>query len=257
MSRKSTRPVSCPICGSAGTWVAFENRTLQVRVGDAQSEVAGLAGHACSTCEESLLDDVSAERFSQAGDALVLERRRQAGRELRKIREKLGLSQAQANQLSGGGHNAFSRYERGEAQPVAAVFRLFEAFDRHPHLVVEMLPGYRVPQTAKVVRTIGKAVYEHVVNPASAVGRRVRQLPGTIAAAIGRSASTAEAASPVATPRSKAAGTRVVERVHVGKIVGGSNKVSGSSPSPSASARNESRRSAGSGRGQSPRPSRS
>lgn len=256
MSRKSTRPVSCPICGSAGTWVAFENRTLQVRVGDAQCEVAGLAGHECSTCEESLLDDVSSERFSQAGDSLVLERRRQAGRELRKIREKLGLSQAQANQLSGGGHNAFSRYERGEAQPVAAVFRLFEAFDRHPHLVAEMLPGYSVPPTANAVRTIGQAVYEHVVHPASSVGRRVQQLPGMIAAAIGRSASTAESASPVTPRRSKAGGSVVVEHGRLGKIVGGSNKVPGSTPPPSASTRNESRRTAGSGRRQSTRPSR-
>jgi len=40
--------------------------------------------------------------------------------------------------IAGGGHNAFSRYERGEAKPVAAVVNLFRLLDRHPELLKEL-----------------------------------------------------------------------------------------------------------------------
>ena len=37
----------------------------------------------------------------------------------------------QRAELTGGGHNAFSRYERGEAAPLPAVVNLFRLLDRH------------------------------------------------------------------------------------------------------------------------------
>ena len=42
-----------------------------------------------------------------------------------------GLSQVAAARLTGGGHNAFSRYERGEATPMPAVINLFRLLDKH------------------------------------------------------------------------------------------------------------------------------
>ncbi|MBA3981355.1 MAG: hypothetical protein C0462_12215 [Alcanivorax sp.] len=36
------------------------------------------------------------------------------------------------------GINAFSRYERGEARPVAAVINLFRMLDKHPELLSEV-----------------------------------------------------------------------------------------------------------------------
>jgi len=43
---------------------------------------------------------------------------------------RLGLSQVAAGRLIGGGHNAFSRYERGEAAPLLAVVNLFRRWTR-------------------------------------------------------------------------------------------------------------------------------
>jgi len=40
--------------------------------------------------------------------------------------------------LTGGGHNAFSRYERGEAIPLPAVVNLFKLLDKHPELLKEL-----------------------------------------------------------------------------------------------------------------------
>ena len=54
------------------------------------------------------------------------------------MRKKLGLTQRQAAQITGGGHNAFSRYERGEAQPMPAVVNLFKILDKHPELLAEV-----------------------------------------------------------------------------------------------------------------------
>lgn len=58
--------------------------------------------------------------------------------ELTRIRKKLRLTQAKAAVLAGGGKNAFSRYEKGKAKPVAAVINLFRLLDRHPELLQEL-----------------------------------------------------------------------------------------------------------------------
>ncbi len=58
--------------------------------------------------------------------------------ELARIRKKLKLTQQEAAKLAGGGKNAFSRYERGQAKPVAAVINLFRLLDKHPQLLKEL-----------------------------------------------------------------------------------------------------------------------
>ena len=61
--------------------------------------------------------------------------------ELARIRKKLGLTQQEAAILAGGGKNAFSRSERGQAKPVTAVINLFRLLDRHPDLLQELKAG--------------------------------------------------------------------------------------------------------------------
>lgn len=65
----------------------------------------------------------------------------QEAAELARIRKKLRLTQLEAARLAGGGKNAFSRYERGQAKPVAAVVNLFRLLDRHPELLGELKTG--------------------------------------------------------------------------------------------------------------------
>ena len=72
-------------------------------------------------------------RVSQGHEA----RQRQ---EIRRIRRKLSLSQIAAARLTGGGHTAFSRYERGEATPLPAVINLFRLLDKHPELLSDLEP---------------------------------------------------------------------------------------------------------------------
>jgi HTH-type transcriptional regulator/antitoxin MqsA len=96
------------------------------------ADVEGLSGFRCGTCGEIEYDQASAERYAQASDALVLQDRRAVGEDLRRIRKKLRLNQAEASALTGGGHNAFSRYETGKVSPPPAVVNLFRMLERHP-----------------------------------------------------------------------------------------------------------------------------
>ncbi len=48
------------------------------------------------------------------------------------------MSQKILEQFTGGGHNAYSRYERGEAKPIQAVLNLFRLLDHHPDLLNEL-----------------------------------------------------------------------------------------------------------------------
>ena len=128
-------PIStCAECGGK-TLVPFVNEAVALFDGQ---PVEGLSGLRCAQCAEVYLDEASQARYVQASDARVLAIREQEQKMLARVRKKLGLTQVQAAQLTGGGHNAFSRYERGEARPLPAVVNLFKLLDKHPDLLAEL-----------------------------------------------------------------------------------------------------------------------
>ena len=61
-----------------------------------------------------------------------------AAAELRAIRKRLGLKQAEAGKLFGGGTSAFSEYERGKTQPHKSTVLLLRLLDKHPELLKEL-----------------------------------------------------------------------------------------------------------------------
>ncbi|SEI91020.1 HTH-type transcriptional regulator / antitoxin MqsA [Azotobacter beijerinckii] len=130
----SRQCLECGRQGSAGMH-RFEGETLLL---DGRHTIDSMSGWRCSSCGVEELDSDSLQQFAAASDALVLAERKAQQAELRRIRRKLKLTQRQAAELTGGGHNAFSRYERGEAQPMPAVINLFRLLDRHPELLKEV-----------------------------------------------------------------------------------------------------------------------
>lgn len=89
----------------------------------------------CPNCGEmEFVGKGDGERYDQALRALAEEE----SRFLAQARRRLKLSQKQAAEIAGGGVNAFSRYERGVARPVAAVTNLFRLLDKHPELLEEL-----------------------------------------------------------------------------------------------------------------------
>lgn len=125
----------CFTCQAGAEMVPFSGETRRIDYRGITAEVEGLSGFRCPACGDMEYDAESAERYAAAGDALVLAARRADGEELRRIRKKLKLNQVEASRLTGGGHNAFSRYETGKVIPAPAVVNLFRLLDRHPEEV--------------------------------------------------------------------------------------------------------------------------
>lgn len=125
----------CAECGSRHL-VAFARETLLAGA----TRVTGLSGVRCADCGETYMNAASQARYAAALDAAVLAQRQEEKAMLARVRRKLKLSQREAARLTGGGHNAFSRYERGEARPLPAVVNLFRLLDRHPEMLRELVP---------------------------------------------------------------------------------------------------------------------
>ena len=123
----------CLSCNKAG--MTRTQRDVVARYQGFCTTVPAVNGWHCPHCGEvEFLDEDGSVRFEQALDSLAEKQRRW----LRETRRKLRLTQAEAAHLTGGGVNAFSRYERGEAKPVAAVINLFRVLEKHPELLAEV-----------------------------------------------------------------------------------------------------------------------
>lgn len=117
---------TCNECGEGrlhpSTWEA------DFRHYDGTIHVTGLQCHRCDGCgADPVLPDQIAFNEKRIADAKRKETGRLVGREVRVLREQLGLTQQRAAELFGGGANAFSKYERGEVMQSIAMDRLMKA----------------------------------------------------------------------------------------------------------------------------------
>jgi HTH-type transcriptional regulator/antitoxin MqsA len=131
---------NCYLCGAPDALHYFEDRSETISVKGMERRVDNLSGWECHVCGDGFWDPKtdSADRYGEAGDELVVATRKMIGAEMKRIRRKLHLTQKEAvNLLSGGGHNAFSRYERGELLAPKPLVLLMRLLDRHPHLLAD------------------------------------------------------------------------------------------------------------------------
>ena len=129
----------CVNCETRKGMTRFEGETFTIDHAGTTATVKALSGWRYGACGEVEFDANSARRYAAAGDELVLRERARQSKEIRRIRRKLGLSQVAAERLTGGGHNAFSRYERGEVAPLPAVINLLRLLDKHPELLKDLV----------------------------------------------------------------------------------------------------------------------
>jgi HTH-type transcriptional regulator / antitoxin MqsA len=128
----------CFSCGRPDGMLRFSGRSETMEVKGLLRRIDNLAGWECEACGEVILDPQDAERYSNLCDEIVHSFRQMIGTEMKRIRRKLHLSQKDTVQLlAGGGHNAVSRYERGEVLPPKSLVVLMRLLDRHPHLLVD------------------------------------------------------------------------------------------------------------------------
>ena len=100
--------------------------------------ISKIKGWHCFNCGEVEFDAGEGVRFAEAIKQLAKDVDAKEVAELARIRKKLKLTQQQAALLTGGGPNAFSRYERGKAKPLQSVINLFKLLDNHPDLLDEI-----------------------------------------------------------------------------------------------------------------------
>lgn len=122
----------CLNCESAE--LAHRAQDVTVKHHGFETVVRKLRGWHCPNCGEIEFDKGEGERYAKAVEQLEVEERTWLAR----TRKKLKLTQHEAAALTGGGHNAFSRYERGEAKPVVAVVNLFRLLENRPELLKEL-----------------------------------------------------------------------------------------------------------------------
>ena len=134
------KPHTCLNCEQSD--MVLQTKDVTIELDGITRTVPRVKGWHCQVCGQiEFVESGSAKRYSAALDELAAERDARQREELARIRKRLKLTQAQAAAIAGGGPNAFSRYERGKARPVAAVVNLFRLLDKHPELLEELHPA--------------------------------------------------------------------------------------------------------------------
>ena len=94
----------------------------------------------CPACDESITDLAETDRvmremqaFHKQVNAAIVD-----PGFIIAVRKKLNLGQREAAEISGGGVNAFSRYENGKTKPPLALVKLLKLLERHPDLLNEV-----------------------------------------------------------------------------------------------------------------------
>lgn len=115
---------TCQVCGSNA--ITTHSEAERIKHKDSFITV-NMPYSICGNCSREF---VSKEQI-KVGDALIREAKKAydglyTNEEIKEARLKLGLTQAEASELFGGGRNAFSKYERGEVSQSVAMDRLIK-----------------------------------------------------------------------------------------------------------------------------------
>jgi HTH-type transcriptional regulator/antitoxin MqsA len=133
------KPRYCLQCDD-GTELELGVRDVTVTAGAVVKVAPEIAGWHCPKCGEvEFIDQDSSERHLAVLEAAWAEARAGESLSIRAVRKKLGLKQAEAGRIFGGGVNAFSLYERGKIQPHKSTLLLLKILDHHPDLMAEIV----------------------------------------------------------------------------------------------------------------------
>ena len=138
-----TKSPDCPMCRTPTPWEPrYSNETYRYK-----GQEFSLSDIEYSVCRECGFDLVLPHQ-TRRNEARVRDEHRRidgllTGRQIKAIRKRLGLTQAQAARLMGGGDNAFSKYERGEVTQSAAMNSVLLLLDVFPDVlkILERLKG--------------------------------------------------------------------------------------------------------------------
>ena len=121
-----------PVCPRTGGKMHRDTRPMTLRY-RAESVTIGMPGWYCNECDESIhtgADLKVSDRALHGVKARVEGLPEPA--EIRRIRKRLGLTQAEAGRLIGGGPRAFQKYETGDLLPSRAIASALALLDHDP-----------------------------------------------------------------------------------------------------------------------------
>lgn len=130
----------CPSCGAEGNWTDLIGVSYEVSPNLTVEEVSGKK---CNECGEVIFTE---ESYKKIENAINKQSRKKNAEFIQHVRiNKLNITQIEAVRvLSGGGHNAFSRYESGDVAIPKPLMVLMTLLDKHPELYPE-IKNMRVP----------------------------------------------------------------------------------------------------------------
>jgi HTH-type transcriptional regulator/antitoxin MqsA len=121
-----------------GTLLQHGERDLRFDYKGKSSLVPAVSGWHCPVCFECEFDRLEGQRYSRAVDAFAAQTDADEAEEIRAARKALGLNQAEAGRIFGGGISAFSEYERGKTQAHKSTVLLLRLLAKHPELLNEL-----------------------------------------------------------------------------------------------------------------------
>ncbi|WP_322265795.1 type II TA system antitoxin MqsA family protein [Pseudomonas asiatica] len=134
MKKSPESRAKCPNCGANDTLTEFTNETREFGPRGHKHTVSNLSGLRCDFCDEVIYSEESISDISSIIDELAIRRNANLVRHVRK--DVLNLTQKDAvNLLSGGGHNAFSRYEKGLTPVPKPLMVLIKLLEKNPNLL--------------------------------------------------------------------------------------------------------------------------
>jgi HTH-type transcriptional regulator/antitoxin MqsA len=146
MTEYEIKPIKCPECGSD---MIRDTRPFTVEY-KGLTETVEAPGLYCTRCDEAVFFGKEID----AADRALVRLKAQAEHllqpeQIRKIRKKLELTQAEAGELLGGGRNAFQKYESAQITTTKSLSVLLRLLERQP----EMLNLIREDKSQYVVDT--------------------------------------------------------------------------------------------------------
>jgi HTH-type transcriptional regulator/antitoxin MqsA len=126
----------CPCCGANEAWTRFSGETQEFGPVSGRYSVENLSGERCLKCGEEIF---SPESNKKVTEAINQANRKKNADFIKNVRKRIGITQGEAVKvLSGGGHNAFSRYENAEVPIPKPLLVLMHVLDKDPHLYEEI-----------------------------------------------------------------------------------------------------------------------
>ncbi len=127
--------MKCSECGSEMVRKTIDE-TLELE--GQFSTLHDMSGYFCDACEEGVWDEASYRRYAEGQEALVRSVKDDVGSDIRRIRNKLNLTQKDFAARLGIGKLAFYRYETGKSKPPAFFVKFLKILERHPDLLDEI-----------------------------------------------------------------------------------------------------------------------